>query len=73
MPRYAAGFTALFLGVLAATSTRLAMLEPGSTNPAELGRAVGRLVFPMLLVTTVLYFAAMRLGWILRDPGVRRG
>ena len=70
MLRKAGWFFAILIAVIAATSVLLAMLEPGSTNSGELGRAVGRLIFPMLLVTTALYFLAKRLGWILRAPRV---
>lgn len=64
-------FLAIFLVVLGATSVLLAILEPGHTNSAELGRAVGRLIIPDLLVTTALYFCAKRLGWI-RARAVQR-
>ena len=66
MLRKAAWFFAILVVVIAATSVLLAMLEPGSTNSGELGRAVGRLIFPMLLVTTALYFGAKRMGWVVR-------
>ncbi len=72
MLRKAVWFAAIFLVVIAATSILLAMLEPGNTNSGELGRAVGRLIFPMLLVTTVLYFGAKRLGWIVKPPAATR-
>lgn len=72
MLRKAGAFFAIFLVVITATSILLAALEPGSTDPGELGRSVGRLIFPMLLVTAALYFGAKRMGWILRTPGARR-
>ena len=68
MLRKAAWFSAILVAVIAATSVLLAVLEPGSTNSGELGRAVGRLIFPMRLVTTALYFLAKRLGWVVKAP-----
>lgn len=59
-------FLLIFVAVIGATSVLLAVLEPGSTNASELGRAVGRKLFPMLIVTTAIYFIAKHLGWILR-------
>ena len=72
MIRKAGWFFAILVAVIAATAALLAILEPGSTNSGELGRAVGRLLFPMLIVTTGAYFAAKRLGWILRGAPQRR-
>ena len=65
MLRKAGWFFAILVAVIAATSVLFAMLEPGSTNAGELGRAVGRQIFPMLFVTVGVYFAARRMGWIL--------
>lgn len=65
--RKAATFTGIFLAVFAATTVFLAMLEPGSTDPGELGRTVGRLIFPILAMSALIYFGAKRMGWILRD------
>lgn len=72
MPRKAAWFFGIFFAVFTLTSVLLAAIEPGNTDPGELGRAVGRLIIPMLLVTTALYFGAKRLGWILKGSA-RRG
>lgn len=73
MLRKALWFSAIFLVVIAVTSVLLAMLEPGNTNSGELGRAVGRLIIPILLVTTGLYFGAKRLGWVVKRPSSRQG
>ena len=60
-------FLLILVAVIAATSVLFAVLEPGSTNAGELGRVVGRKLFPMLIATTAIYFIAKRLGWILRS------
>lgn len=61
-------FTAIVVAVIALTSVVMAILEPGSTNAGELGRSVGRLILPILVVATLIYFGAKRIGWILRTP-----
>lgn len=68
MLKKAAVFTAILFAVIAATSVVLAILEPGSTDPGELGRSVGRLILPIVLLTTLIYFGAKRMGWILKGP-----
>ncbi len=73
MLRKAGWFFAILVAVIAAMSVFLAILEPGSTNAGELGRAVGRQIVLMLFVTACIYFAARRLGWILRSPASREG
>ncbi len=67
--RKAALFTGIVFAVIAATGVLLAFLEPGSTDPGELGRRVGRLIFPILLVSALVYFGAKRMGWILKNRG----
>ena len=62
----AAWFTAILIALIAILSIALAYLEPGSTDPGELGRAVGRKIFLLLIVTYAIYYGAKRAGWILK-------
>ncbi|SIQ74807.1 hypothetical protein [Solilutibacter tolerans] len=59
-------FVGIFFTVIAATAVLLTFLEPGNTNSGELGYRVGKLILPILLVTTAIFFGAKRMGWILK-------
>ena len=62
----AAWFTGILFVLMAILSVVLAYLEPGSTDPGELGRAVGRKIFLLLIATCAIYYGAKRAGWILK-------
>ncbi len=70
-----AWFLAIFLALIAVTSITLAYLEPGRTDPGELGRMAGRKIVLIVIATSMLYYAAKRRGWIIKrtvadqDPG----